>query len=92
MDMETIAVTYRSREAMVRELESTGTAMLLGSWHKLAATPQGAGALAADKLNLTYEIIYGAAYGPAEGQPRRTERGEVATFSVDSLLKSRPLR
>jgi malonyl-CoA O-methyltransferase len=92
MDMETITVTYRSQEAMVRELESTGTAMLLNLWDKLAANPERARASADDKLQLTYEIIYGAAYGPAEGQPRRTEQGEVATFSVDSLLKSRPLR
>ncbi len=33
----------------------------------------------------SYEVIYGIAFAPAEGQPVRTADGEVATFSVDSL-------
>ena len=44
-----------------------------------------------NRYPLTFEILYGMAFGPPEGQPRRTEGGEIATFSVDSLLKSRNL-
>lgn len=37
----------------------------------------------------TYEVVYGAAFGPAEGQPVRSAGGEEATFSVESLRSSR---
>ena len=43
------------------------------------------------KFPLTYEIVYGTAFGPEEGQPRRTADGDIATFSVESLLRSRRL-
>lgn len=37
----------------------------------------------------TYEVIYGVAFGPAEGQPFRSAEGEIATFSIDALRASR---
>lgn len=33
----------------------------------------------------SFEIIYGTAFAPAEGQPVKTPQGDVATFSVDAL-------
>jgi len=36
----------------------------------------------------SYEIIYGTAFAPGEGQPVRTTGGDVATFSIDSLKGS----
>lgn len=33
----------------------------------------------------SFEIIYGTAFAPAEGQPVKTPDGDVATFSVDAL-------
>jgi hypothetical protein len=38
---------------------------------------------------LSFEVVYGTAFGPKEGQPRKTAGGDVATFSVDALLKTR---
>jgi malonyl-CoA O-methyltransferase len=38
-----------------------------------------------DRYPASYEVIYGAAYAPAEGQPVKTPDGDVATFSVDAL-------
>ena len=40
------------------------------------------------KYPLSYEVIYGTAFGPQEGQPRKTAGGDIATFSVDELLKT----
>jgi malonyl-CoA O-methyltransferase len=37
----------------------------------------------------TYEVIYGVAFGPEEGQPFRHPDGEIATFSVEALIASR---
>jgi malonyl-CoA O-methyltransferase len=38
-----------------------------------------------DRYPASYEVIYGAAFAPAEGQPMKTPDGDVATFSVDAL-------
>ena len=59
---------------------------------KLVLAHAGAPMKVDGRYLLTFEIVYGIAFGPGEGQPRRTAEGEVATFSVDSLLKSRPPR
>ena len=37
----------------------------------------------------SYEIIYGVAFAPADGQPVKTPGGDVATFSVEALRKSK---
>lgn len=96
MDMEIITVQYPSPDALAQEVESTGTSLLIPGWERwpelrspldLAFARGEAGG----KCPLTYEIVYGTAFGPGEGQPRRTAEGDVATFSVDSLLKSRRL-
>jgi len=97
MDMETITVRYRSLETLTLELASTGMSLLVPGWGQLTEQP---GALEAalspptggSGFSLTYEIIYGTAFGPGEGQPIRTADGETATFSVKSLLKSRRMR
>ena len=36
----------------------------------------------------SYEIIYGTAFAPRDGQPLKTAEGDVATFSVDMLRSS----
>lgn len=97
MDMESITLQYPDLDALVRELEMTGAALLVGRWRDRAADPAAWRAAweplrMAGKYPVSYEIVYGTAFGPEEGQPRRTRDGEVATISVDSLLKSRPIR
>lgn len=37
----------------------------------------------------SYEVIYGTAFAPREGQPLKTPEGDVATFSIDAL-RNRP--
>jgi len=97
MDAERITMHYPSLDALLRELECTGTSRLFCGWgssprvrRKLEA------AFAARRVEgrypLTYEILYGTAFGPPEGQPRRTANGDVVTFSADSLLRSRRMR
>lgn len=97
MDMETITVRYPSVEALALELDSTGIALLVPGWNELAEQPAALEAALSPSAGgsgfaLTYEIIYGTAFGPEEGQPVRTPDGETATFSVKSLLNSRRLR
>ena len=96
MDMERITVDYPSLRALAQELDATGTSMLVNGWAgweaRETALERALSARRNDgRLSVTYEIVYGTAFGPPEGQPRRIAGGEVATISVDSLLKSRPM-
>lgn len=97
MDMEVITLSYRELGGLFRELEATGKSLLVlngGRWQRrLDALAQawGAGGVQ-DSFPLSFEIVYGTAFGPEEGQPVRTQGAEIATFSVDSLRRSRPPR
>jgi len=96
MDMENITLHYPSFDALAVELEATGSALLINGWNSWRESKeQLEGAfqpiLIEGKYPLTYEIVYGTAFGPPEGQPRKTAEGDVVTISVDSLLKSRPM-
>jgi malonyl-CoA O-methyltransferase len=96
MDMEHITLHYPSLEALAGELEATATALLIPGWERWRAErPRLEAAfsphLAGTRFPLGYEVVYGTAFGPREGQPRRTAGGDVVTISVDSLLKSRPM-
>ena len=93
MDMEVLTLEYRSVRALMRELKHIGA-------HNVAVS-RARGLTGKGKLQrvltayeqfrrggrypATYEVVYGAAFGPAEGQPFRTPGGETAVFSVDAL-------
>jgi len=94
MDMENIALSYPDLDAMFTELDATGTSLLVRGWDRRHQV--------ADRLNqayspfvqegrypLNFEIIYGVAFGPLDGQPIKTPEGDVVTFSVDALRRRR---
>jgi malonyl-CoA O-methyltransferase len=97
MDAERITLSYPHIAALADELESTGTSgflrggpVLRESHTALEAAYEG---LRVDgRYPVSYELVYGTAFGPQEGQPRKTEEGEIATFSVESLRKTNPKR
>jgi len=78
MDSELLTLSYRSVPQMKAELAVTGGA----GFADVPESPEHGGA-----VEISFEIVYGAAFGPADGQPRRTQEGEVATFAVDQLKK-----
>lgn len=96
MDIDLLTLHYPDLGALAAELEATGSALLLKNWSSVTGDLE---VLAAcwdtmddgKRFPLDFEITYGTAYGPPEGQPQRTVDGEIATFSVDSLLKSQKL-
>ena len=92
MDVDSIVLEYPSPAAMTEELEATGLAILLENWNRLKARanePEPAeGPVKPARYPLDFEIVYGTAFGPPESQPRKTDLGDIATISVDSLLKS----
>jgi malonyl-CoA O-methyltransferase len=96
MDTEKITLHYPRLEALAAELEATATSLLIPGWERWRTEKSRLEAafaplLVATRYPLSYEIVYGTAFGPPEGQPRRTAGGDVVTFSVDNLLKSRPM-
>ncbi len=94
MDSEFITIEYRELATLHAELQATGTGSYFADWTALAS--QGEALRTAFQPNLqngcypvSYEIVYGTAFGPAEGQPIKTREGDVAAFSVDALKRSR---
>ncbi|MBT8057826.1 MAG: methyltransferase domain-containing protein [Gammaproteobacteria bacterium] len=96
MDVDRITLDYPSLSALAEELDATGTSLLIEGWPRCRKQLESLerhwpAKDAGGRVPLSFEILYGAAFGPPEGQPMRTDRGEIATFSVDSLLKSRTM-
>lgn len=94
MDSERITLSYANLNALLTELEATGSLRLLGMRDSLPELEDRFEAVyrrfATDgRYPVSYEIVYGAAFGPAEGQPRKTADGDVVTFSVESLRNSK---
>jgi len=94
MDREMITLSYPQLDAMFDELEATGTSLLVRGWGRWktarTALEQAYAPILRDgKYPLSFEIVYGTAFGPQDGQPMKTPDGDVATFSVDSLRRSR---
>ncbi len=97
MDVQRITLHYEGVEALMEELESTGNALLAPyrpDWASVAVELAENLPRQSDggRFPLCFEVVFGTAFGPPEGQPRKTAHGDVATFSADSLLKTRRLR
>jgi malonyl-CoA O-methyltransferase len=95
MDAENLILDYPDVMSLMRELKGIGAHNvasqrlqgLTGKTHfntMLNAYEQFA---RNGRYPATYEVIYGAAFAPAEGQPVRTPDGDVATFSLEALRK-----
>lgn len=100
LDSEFFTLTYSDARAAMLELKTIGaTNADLQRSRGLTGRTRYTAALAAYEaqridgtLPATYEVIYGHAFAPGEGQPRRGEGSDVATFSVDNLRGSRRSR
>ena len=94
MDVERLRLEYGGPAELLRDLRAlgvTGAARdrargLSGRrrFEAMLASLRGPGG---ERLRVSCELVFGAARAPAEGQPIRTEGGEVATFSVASLKR-----
>jgi malonyl-CoA O-methyltransferase len=93
MDTERLTLEYPDVMSLMRELKGIG-AHNVASERKHALTGK-------TRLNnmmkayepfrrdglypASYEVIYGTAFAPRDGQPFKTPDGDIATFSVDAL-------
>lgn len=98
MDTEHLVLEYPDLPSLLRELQATGINMVAGEGLQDVIAGTGADELteayqpyrSGSRYPCHFEIIYGTAFAPEEGQPVKTPAGDVATFSVDTLrAKSR---
>jgi malonyl-CoA O-methyltransferase len=93
MDAERLTLEYPDVMSLMRELKGIGAHNVASQrQHSLTGKSRIKAMLQAyeqfrrgDRYPATYEVIYGTAFAPAEGQPVKTPEGDVATFSVDAL-------
>ena len=93
MDAERLTLEYPDVMSLMRELKGIGAHNVASKrLHGLTGKTRLKTMLQAyepfrrgDRYPASYEIIYGTAFAPAEGQPVKTAQGDVATFSIDAL-------
>lgn len=97
VDAETIVLTYQDVRGLMGDLKSWGAHNLrqdrsrgMTGKGRLAAMIDAYEAFRDDsgRIPATFEVIFGFARGAPEGQPRRTEQGDEASFSVEHLKRS----
>jgi malonyl-CoA O-methyltransferase len=100
LDMEMLTMDYTDVMALMRDLKAIGAhnavtgrrAQLTGKARLRRMLDAYEQFRAGDRYPASWEVIYGAAFGPEEGQPFRSGQGEVAEFSLDALRASRVRR
>jgi malonyl-CoA O-methyltransferase len=93
MDTERLTLEYPDVLSLMRELKGIGAHNVASHrLHGLTGKSRLQGMLQAyeafrrdGRYPASYEIVYGTAFAPREGQPMKTPGGDVATFSVDAL-------
>jgi len=93
MDVERLTLEYRDVMSLLRELKGSGAQnaatlrfrALTGRSRLLKMQQKYEQFRCNDRYPASYEIIFGASFAPAEGQPVRSPEGEIATFSIDAL-------
>jgi malonyl-CoA O-methyltransferase len=94
MDAERLRLEYPDVLSLMRELKGIGAHNvaskrapgLTGKEHLRTMLEAYEPFRRNDRYPASYEVIYGTAFAPAEGQPVKTPEGDMATFSVDALL------
>jgi len=93
MDTERLTLEYPDVLSLMRELKGIGAHNVASRrLHGLTGKTRLKDMLQAyeafrrgNRYPASYEIIYGTAFAPRDGQPVKTAQGDVATFSIDAL-------
>jgi malonyl-CoA O-methyltransferase len=93
MDAERLTLEYPDVMSLMRELKGTGAQNVASQRLRGLTGKACLGRMLQayeqfrrnDRYPASYEVVYGTAFAPAEGQPVKTPEGDVATFSIDAL-------
>ena len=97
LDAEHLTVTYADVPALLHELKGLGATNadvarergLTGKARYRRVLDAYESRRRDGRIPSTWEVVYLHAFGASEGQPQRTDGGEIATFSVERLRGSR---
>lgn len=97
LERDDFTLTYADALALMRELRAIGATnadakrqrTLTGKAHLKRVVEAYETFRADGVLPATYEVVYAQAFAPQPGQPRRTPDGEVASFPIERLRRSR---
>ncbi|HKE46924.1 MAG TPA: malonyl-ACP O-methyltransferase BioC [Rhodanobacteraceae bacterium] len=97
LERDDFTLTYADAFALMRELRAIGATnadakrqrTLTGKAHLQRVVAAYEAFRSDGVLPATYEVVYAQAFAPEPGQPRRTPGGEVATFPIERLRRSR---
>lgn len=100
MDAERLILEYPDVMSLMRELKGIGAHNVASQRsHGLTGKASLKAMLQAyeqfrrnDRYPASYEVVYGTAFAPAEGQPMKTAEGDVATFSIEALRSRSKMR
>jgi len=92
-DVDTITVRYADARTLMRDLKAVGAHNvnhdrprgLFGARRMQQVIAAYEGFRREGRLPASYEIIYGIAWAPDHGQPRRTPEGEIASIPTDKI-------
>jgi len=93
MDAEHLVLEYPDVHSLLHELGATGVSIIGGgNLHDMGGSAGSMNLAEAyepfqngNRIPAKFEVIYGTAFAPDEGQPVKTAEGDVATFSVKAL-------
>lgn len=96
MDAERLTLSYSDVFSLMRDLKGIGSHNVARDRSRgLTGKKQLDTMLQAyeqfrsdDRYPASFEVIYGTAFAPSDGQPMKTTQGDIATFSVDALRAS----
>ena len=96
-DIDVMTLEYKNVMGLMKDLKAIGAhnaakdrSQGLTGKQKFAGMMQAYEQFRREKIYpATYEVVYGVAFGPEEGQPIRDAGGEIATFSIEALVSSR---
>lgn len=94
MDAERLTLQYQDVMSLMRELKGVGAHnVACQRFRGLTGKARLQGMIDAyeqfrrnDCYPASFEVLYGIAFAPAEGQPVKTPDGDLVTFSVEALL------
>jgi malonyl-CoA O-methyltransferase len=97
LERDDFTLTYADALTLMRELRAIGATnadakrqrTLTGKAHLKRVVDAYETLRIGGVLPATYEVVYAQAFAPAPGQPRRTPGGEIASFPIERLRRSR---
>jgi len=85
VDSDWLTSTHTDLDGLLADLSGTGTDLSPGIDQDRLANAFHATDHESERYSLTWEIVYASTWAPEEGQPTRTDHGEIASVSAENI-------